>query len=259
MGYFVRLLVGAVAMLAPGLAQAAPEEIQVYMDEINPVGHFGLDVHVNYVARADLTADYLGQQQTRHRLRVTPEFSYALSPNWELGAYLPLASSVDGHTTIDGEKLRIKYLAPRAEGQAWFWGANFEIGRVVRRTDLNPWNAEFKGIFGARKGPFTLAFNTNFDWAVHGPDEGPTTLQLASRASYDITPDFTIGVENYNDLGPVRHLSGDLSRQEQALFLTLDKGLGDWDLQVGLGRGYGANPDGWILKAMIGVPIDRRK
>jgi hypothetical protein len=245
--------------LIGGPALAADEEIQVYMDELNPTHHFGLDVHINYVTSGDRIADWPGQQQSLHRLRVTPEFSFALSPNWELGAYLPLMTAEDGHYSTDGVKGRIKFLASRPEGQHWFWGANFELGRVDRRQDINPWNAELKGILGTHNGPWTLAMNANVDWAVKGPDTGPTTLQIATRASYDIAPDFTIGVENYNDLGPVRHLGGDLSKQEQAVFLTVDKGLGDWDLQVGVGRGYGDNSDNWILKAMVGIPIDRRK
>ena len=249
----------AAGLAAAAPASAAPEEIQVYMDEINPVHHFGLDVHVNYVADGDLTADYPGQQQTRRRTRITPEFSFALSPQWELGAYLPLTSLDDqGRYTVDGEKLRIKYIAPHAEDGA-FWGGNFEIGKVVRRTDINPWNAEFKGIFGTHNGPWTLALNTNFDWAVKGPDKGPATLELATKASYAIAPDFSIGLESYNDVGEVRHLGGDLSRLEHSTYLAIDKDFGDWGLNFGVGRGYGENPDHWIVKAIIGVPIDRRR
>jgi hypothetical protein len=34
---------------AAGAAQAAPEEVQVYMNEMSAPGAFGLDVHVNDV------------------------------------------------------------------------------------------------------------------------------------------------------------------------------------------------------------------
>jgi hypothetical protein len=249
---------GALALIgSPALA--ADEEIQVYMDEMNKAGHFGLDTHVNYVVSGDRLTDFPGQQQSLHRVRVTPEFSFGLTDNIELGAYLPLMTGIDGHYSADGVKGRIKFIAPRAEGREWFWGANFELGRVDNRLDINPWNAELKGILGARHGPWTLAANANFDWAVKGPDKGPTTLQLAAKATYDIAPDFAVGLETYNDLGPVRHLGGDLSRQEQALYLVMDKTFGDWDLDFGVGRGYGDNPDKWTIKAIIGVPIDRRK
>ena len=240
-------------------ALAADEEIQVYMDEMNKAGHFGLDTHVNYVASGDRVADFAGQEQNLHRVRVTPEWSYGLTDHIELGAYLPLMTGVDGHFAADGVKGRIKFIAPRPETQTWFCGVNFELGRVAHRLDENPWNAELKWIAGTHNGPWTLAANANFDWAVKGPNTGPTTLQIATKATYDIAPDFAIGVESYNDLGPVRHLGGDLTRQEQALYLVVDKTFGDWDLDFGVGRGYGDNPDKWTIKAIIGVPIDRRK
>jgi hypothetical protein len=255
-------LIGACGLALAGVAGpalAAGEEIQVYMDEISPKGHFGLDVHVNYVADGDLVADYPGQQQSRHRLRITPEWSYAITPNLELGAYLPLASYEDGHLTVDGEKLRLKFVAPRPEGRNWFWGANFEIGKVVHRTDINPWNAEAKGIIGTRNGPWTLALNTNIGWVVDGPDKGPAALELATKVSYDLAPDFAIGIESFNDVGELRHLGGDLTALEHSTYVTLDKGFGDWELNFGVGRGYGENPDQWIVKAIIGIPIDRRK
>jgi hypothetical protein len=229
------------------------------MDEISPKGHFGLDVHVNYVADGHLVADYPGQQQSRHRLRITPEWSYAITPNLELGAYLPLASYEDGHLTVDGEKLRLKFVATQPQGRNWFWGANFEIGKVVHRTDINPWNAEAKGIIGTRNGPWTLALNTNIGWAVDGPDKGPAALELATKVSYDLAPDFAVGIESFNDVGELRHLGGDLTALEHSTYVTVDKGFGDWELNFGVGRGYGDNPDQWIVKAIIGIPIDRRK
>lgn len=248
---------GIAATLAPLAARAADEEIQVYMDEMDDVGRFGLDVHLNYTpkgARAD--ADYLGQQASNHRFRITPEFSYGLTPNIELGAYLPLATiDGSGRTEIGGVKGRIKFIAPKAEGSPFFWGLNFELGRVRRDLDINPWNAELKGIAGFRNGPWTVAGNLNLDWVVSGPEHSPATLQLATRVTYDLGKDFDVGVESYNDLGPARHL-GRLGDQDQTLYLVADKGFGKWDLQVGVGYGYGAPADRWILKAIVGVPID---
>jgi hypothetical protein len=251
----------ALALGAAGPALAAGEEIQVYMDEISPKGHFGLDVHVNYVADGVKTFDYAGQQQSLHRVRITPEWSWAVGDTLELGAYLPLATISDGDFKVDGAKLRLKFVAPRPENSDWFWGANFEIGKVAERIDINPWNAEAKGIIGARKGPWTMALNTNFGWVVDGPDKGDGVgLEIATKLSYAIAPDFAIGVESYNDVGEVSHLGGDLTRLEHSTYVTFDRSFGDWELNFGVGKGYGdANPDEWIVKAIIGIPIDRRK
>mgnify|MGYP001556617672 CR=1 FL=1 len=62
------LAVSAVA--APG-ARAADEEIQVYMDEIGPVGAVGLDLHLNYVPAGRTLPDYPGGQVSEGRFRLT--------------------------------------------------------------------------------------------------------------------------------------------------------------------------------------------
>jgi len=133
-------------------AHAAPEEVQVYMDEINPAGTAGLDVHLNYVTSGQPGADYAGAEPSLHDFRVTPEFSLGLGSGFEAGLYLPLATlSSDGVFRAQGVKARIKWIAPHAQDSAFYWGANFELGRVAYRLDQNPWNAELKGIAGWRR------------------------------------------------------------------------------------------------------------
>jgi hypothetical protein len=255
----IRLALIALAGLAllPSAASAADEEIQVYMDEMNPKGGYGLDVHLNYVPKGRAAnADYAGQMASDGRFRITPEWSYGLTKDVELGLYLPLATiDRDGRAEVGGVKGRIKWIAPRAQGQDWFWGANFEIGRVRRSLDINPWNAELKGILGVRKGPWTLASNLNVDWAVSGPDKGPVTYQLATKASYKLAEDLSLGLESYNDLGAARRFAR-LSENNQQVYAVIDKGFGKWDLDLGVGRGWGNPEDQLTIKAIVGVPID---
>lgn len=250
-------VIALAASLLPAAARASPEEVQVYMDEMNRPGDVGLDVHLNYAVKGQAVADYPGQQLSDRRLRITPEFSYGLTPNIELGLYLPLADlDRDGRLAADGAKVRVKFIAPKAPAQDWFWGANFEVGRVDRRLDLNPWNAELKAIWGIRRGPWTLAANGNLDWVVSGPGPRPTTFEADAKLSYQLHEGFAVGVETYNDLGGGRDF-GRLSSGDQRLFLVVDKSLGRWDLNLGTGYGFGRPQDEWILKAIIGVPIGR--
>ena len=242
-------------LLTGGAAVAAPEEIQVYMDEMSVPGTFGLDIHTNYVVTGDLLSDRLGEQQSLHRLRVTPEFAYGLTPNLEAGLYLPLATlDGAGRLGVDGAKVRLKFIAPKAPGQTWFWGLNFEIGGVDRRLDANPYNAELKGIVGARAGPWTVAFNANLDFKVSGPAPSPASLDLDTKVSYALGKSLAIGVETYNGAGEL-HALGRFGASEQSTFATIDKSFGRWDVNLGLGSGYGANADHFIIKAVIGVPI----
>ncbi len=254
------MILGAVcAMFIATPALAGPEEIQVYMDELGAPGELGLDIHTNYVLSGALTNEYPGEQQSLHRLRVTPEFSLGLTNNLELGAYLPLATfDRSGRLGIDGIKFRLKYILPRATGQKWFVGANFEIGRVSHRLDINPYNAEFKGIAGVRFGKWTAAVNANIDFTVSGPAPGPASLEIATKLNYALSPRVALGVENFTGVGEFRAL-GQFGNSEQASYLTIDTSFGRWDLNLGIGRGYGSNPDKWIVKAVIGVPIGRRR
>jgi hypothetical protein len=250
-------MAGVLAVLgAAGAASAADEEIQVYMDEIGPPKRLGLDVHLNFVPEGRVQPDYPGEQASGGRTRITPEWSYALNPNLELGAYLPL-TTIDRHGSFaaDGAKVRIKWVAPKADGQDSFWGLNFEIGRVAHTLDNNPWNAELKGIVGTRKGPWTMAANLNVDWVVSGPDQGASPdLQLALKIDYSLDKETAVGIETYNALGTVR-APGRFAQGDHQTFLVVDRGFGRWDLNFGVGYGYGRPEDRWIVKAVVGVPI----
>ena len=250
-------LAGAAAViLASGAAQAAPEEIQVYMDDMSNPGQFGLDVHTNYVATGYASHDYPGEQQSLNRFRVTPEFAYGVTPNLELGLYLPLAT-LDSQDRLGlyGVKLRVKYIAPKAESQTWFWGANLEIGGVTHQLDQNPYNAELKGIVGRRIGPWTLAFNANVDFKISGPASAPASLDLDTKVSYALSKTLAIGFETYNGAGAFGKL-GDFGHSDASSFATIDKSFGRWDVNFGVGSGYGSSRDRLIIKAIIGVPID---
>lgn len=252
----VLALSGLIAWAQPALA--APEEVQVYMDEINPAGGVGLDIHANYVPSGDRATDYPGEQPSLHRWRITPEFSLGLGGGFEAGLYLPLTTIAPGEPwQAGGVKARIKWLAPHGD-EGFYWGANLEIGRVSHRLDSNPWNGELKLIGGWRQGRWRVGMNGNFDFVVDGPGHDPVTAELASKIDYQVTNAIRLGVESYNGLGPMRD-PGHLSDQEHATYLTMDAKLGRWDMNAGIGRGYGANADRTIVKFIIGVPIGREK
>lgn len=248
------LLGMAAALALAGPARAADEEIQVYMDEINAPGTFGLDVHLNTVAQGSAALDYPGAEASRHRWRITPEFSYALNRTTELGLYLPLATiAADGRLRVQGIKARLKWLAPhRAEG--WYGGVNLEVGRVAYRLDQNPWNAELKLIGGWRRGRWLVGVNGNIDAVVAGPAPAATTAELGVKAGYRLTPGMTVGLESYNGLGLLRR-PGRFGQAEHATYATLDTHVGRWDLNLGVGKGYGTSGDDLIVKCIIGVPI----
>jgi hypothetical protein len=254
-----RLLAIAIASLSlVGPALAADEEIQVYEDDMDKPGQFGLDLHNNYVFSGESTPDYPGEMSPVHRYRLTPEWSYGLTKEVELGLYLPLAEvDAAGHAEASGIKGRIKWIAAHPETQNWYWGLNLEVGRVSHALDINPWNAELKGIWGWRKGRWSVAMNANLDWTISRPDPATASLDIDTKIAYSLTKDFAVGVESYNGFGAFNNF-GDFAGSDQALYGAVDASIGKWDLNFGVGHGYGASRDGWIAKAIISVPIDDR-
>src|SRR5690242_4326440 len=110
--------------LSPAVASAAPEEIQVYLDDLVGTGNFGTDVHNNYVVSGDRTPPYPGGEAPEHVYRLTPEFYYGLSDTLELGLYVLTTRQPGRDPTFDGPKLRVKFIAPHDGERGAFWGAN---------------------------------------------------------------------------------------------------------------------------------------
>ncbi len=256
--FLTRILGGLVLAAAAAPAFAAPEEIQVYMDEMGKPGEFGLDLHNNYVAEGRRIPAYAGEETPRGTYRFTPEFALGLTDNLELGAYVLTTLDSHGAYRVDGEKLRLKFIAPKTEHQDWWWGANFEIGKVQRHLDINPWNAELKAIYGWRRGRWTVAGNTNFDWAVSGPARGPVSIEQDIKVSWAVKKDFNLGIETYDGLGDADHLGGRYGDLDHVIYAVADTSWRGFDLNLGVGRGLTrATEDRWVLKAIVGVPLQR--
>jgi len=247
--------IGGSALTVPGQAAAAPEEIQVYEDDLVKPGGVGLDLHFNDVLSGDPHPDHPGGAAPEHSFRFTPEFYYGLAPNLEVGVYVLSQIERDGTTTVGGGKVRLKYIAPKArEDQPFYWGVNFEIGRVSNRYDVNPWNAELKGIAGYVRGPWKVVGNANLDWTVSGPDRQKPTLNLSAKVAYAVARDLSLGFETYNDIGNT-HDFGRFGAQTQGLYVVADTSLHGWDLNLGIGRGLTGSTDHWVIKAVVGVPF----
>lgn len=234
------------------ICAAAPEEIQVYIDDITEPGHIGADIHNSYVASGSKTPDFPGAQAPDGVYRLTPEIYYGLNKNIELGLYLLSSYGPDGRASFDGEKLRVKYIATHDTTKGSFWGANFELGRVARRFAEEPWNAELKGIYGFRTGRWMFAFNPNLDWGFSGQTTSPVTFRMDTKLAYKTGTHYAVGVEMYNDMGPLDDL-GHLSRQNELLYGVVDVEMKYLDLNFGVGRGLTTASDRWVLKLIVGL------
>ena len=252
-----KVLIASLALCAAGGCWAAPEEIQVYLDEFAEPGKFGLDFHTNYVLSAQPGS------VTRRMLRVTPELSYGINENWEAALYWltsagPMQS--DGRPVTDGAKVRVKW-RPRAPtpDSPWYGAINVEVGQLSRRFYPDQTSAEVKFIGVYQKDKWTLGANLNIDRALRSNAQQPATSELDTKVAYRISAvdqgDLRLGLENYQFLGAIRPQAGPGTRTSST-FLVADFTVRHWDLNIGLGKASGVSTDKWLVKAIIGMPLD---
>ncbi len=238
---------------APG-AVAAPDEIQVYTEEMNDPGEFGLELHANYALEGAKEAAYEGEKPGHQMLQITPEFSYGVTKTWEAGLYLPMAFGPDGNLYNNGLRLRMKYIAPREEGARFFWGLNTELGYSSRRTSESYWGMELRPIIGYRDDDWLLSFNPilNLDLSnnVSRAPQFEPGLKITRKAAEGLQA----GFEYYGEYGPLRRIQP-ADQRSQALYAVMDMEKKDFDVNFGIGHGSSQNPDKWVAKAIIAFPF----
>jgi hypothetical protein len=246
------LLIGA----QPARAELS-DEIQVYTDDINEPGRFGLELHVNTTPKGRRTPDYPGEVVPYHGWRITPEFSYGIAPSWEAGLYLPVSRDASGNTQLAGTKLRLKWLPVKpAEGEAgWFFGANGELSRLKKRFSESRTGFELRLMGGWRDPDWLFAVNPVFGWNLSdGMRSRTADLALAAKVARTVTSDVAVGLEYYSDLGTTRRILP-LSQQGNVLYAAVDARARGWDINFGIGRGLTRSADDLTVKAIFGFPF----
>jgi hypothetical protein len=240
-------------LLACAQAAAAPEEIQVYTNDVNAPGEFGLELHVNYVLEGLRAPAYSGQLPTNHMLQVTPEFSYGFAKNWDAGLYLLSSRASDGNVYANGAKLRVKYIAP-AEG-AIFWGINVEYGRTSKRVTESNANIEIRPIIGWRNDKWLVSFNPIVGVAVTGTVSREPSFSPAVKVARAIKEGIQLGFEHYADMGGIHHMPA-FNQQEHTFYGVIDIERKGFDLNFGIGRAItGGTADKWVAKMIVGIPF----
>ena len=238
-----------------GPAFAAPDEIQVYTDDMDAPGDVGLELHINYVPKGAKTPSYRGEMISNHRLQVTPEFSYGFTKELEGGLYLPFALSGDGNFYNNGLRLRLKYIAEQPENSAFFWGLNTELGYFTRRVSDSTWGMELRPIWGVRWNKWTFDINPIIDLPLSTGGIRSAAFEPAVKLSREVAHGVELGIEHYSGLGPLRDLSP-ASQQEHSVYAVADVALKGMELNVGICKGYKNTEDEWVMKAIVAMPID---
>jgi hypothetical protein len=253
----VRTLITALACGAALAAHAElSDEIQVYTDDINAPGEFGLELHVNATPSGRRAPNYPGEVTPHHGWRLTPEFSYGLSRDWEAGLYLPASRDAAGNAQLAGAKVRLKWLPVHADDAGgWFFGANAELSRLKAQFSESRTSAELRVMAGWRDAKWLVAVNPVFGWNLSGAlRSGTPDMSLGTKVARNVAEAVALGLEYYSELGTARHLQWS-SRQPQELFAAVDAKVRGIDINFGIGRGLNAASDKWTVKAIVGVPL----
>jgi hypothetical protein len=235
-------------------ASAAPDEIQVYTEEINVPGEFGLEQHLNYTLEGAKTPDFLGQMTSHHVLQVTPEFSYGITETLEGGLYLPIAFTADGNSYINGLRLRLKFIAPRAAEEKFFYGLNVEVGYDAPRTSQSNTGMELRPIIGYRDEVWLLSFNPILNVALAANADHQPQFEPALKLAHRVVDEVRAGFEYYGEFGGVNHLLP-VAQSVQTLFAVVDVEVQGWDVNFGIGRGNTNASDKWVAKGIIALPF----
>jgi hypothetical protein len=233
---------------------AAPDEIQVYTEEMNDPGEFGLELHVNYVIEGAKTSSYEGESPSHHMLQTTPEFSYGISKNWEAGMYVPVAYEENGNLYGNGLRLRMKYMTTPAAGSSVFMGLNTEIGYSNKRVSESEWGMELRPIIGIRTENWLLSFNPILNMDLSPDFSHQAQFEPALKVSRKVVEGLHAGLEYYGEYGYTNDILP-ASQRVNYLYAAMDIEQKDFDINFGIGWGDSNAPDKLIAKAIIAFPF----
>lgn len=244
-------VLGAAALLASLPVRAIQDEIQVYTDDIDAPGEYGLETHINTTPRGRRTPAYPGDVPPYHSLRLTPEFSRGLTRDLEAGFYLPTVMDSDGKYYTSAWKLRLKWLPLHDDNGGWYFGTNHELGWLNRQYSESRREYELRVIGGYRTDKWLLGANAILGWALTPGYTGSPDTTLAFKAVHEVVPGFSLGAEYYRDIGT---LAQRLPREEQdrTLYLIAEAERGRWNINFGVGHGLTPATDNWTIKTIIG-------
>jgi len=232
------------------------DEIQVYDGEINQPGEFGLELHLNATPNGKSAEAFNRERVADRGVRLTPEFTYGLSKNFELGFYLPMIYTPQYGYEVAGYKPRIKWMPLQSDDlNPWSLGLNVEYVQLKNGMDDSNKSAEARFIAAWEGQDWSFAVNPIIDKKLSKNKDETPDLNIYSSALLHREGFFkSIGIEYYEALGPYRNFSPS-SEQAKQLFLVantnIEQGLlKDWSIHLGAGYGWDS-ADRFTVKMII--------
>jgi hypothetical protein len=235
----VRLIaLGALATLARPAHALDPFEIQVYDGTANARGVAAVELHTNWFASGNRTAD--APELPLHRqAHATLEPSFGVTDAWELGAYLQSALRADGHFDYAGTKLRTKFVLPHEKHLRL--GVNLEVSLLPEAYDRDRWGGEIRPILGYYDDGWLVVANPIVST--------PLAFEPALKVTRELQGIVAVGVEYYGSFAS--------SATQHELFEVVDLlAFKSFELNFGVGEGLNAASNRMVLKMILGYAFD---
>jgi hypothetical protein len=250
--------IGLLFALASGSAYAVlQDEIQVYDDQINDPGQWGLQMHLNSTPSGPRYIPPQDGMVDTHGYRSTAEVSYGLTPTLEAGLYLPVVHGYYDGTQFAGPRVRLKWIPQKAPDQGGvFYGLNVEVSDIKPIYEPTQQMVELRSIIGYKDEKWLWDVNPTLDYNLRpGYRQGGPVFSPQFKVGRTILPGLMGGFEYYPVIGTLNGLYP-YYQQNNVLFAALDVNMKPWVINFGVGKGLSQAADGWTIKAIIDIPLD---
>lgn len=240
-----------VVAIAAGVSNALgqTDEIQVYDAEIAAPGKFNLMLHNNFTPTGETTPAFVNAIVPDKSLNGALEWAFGVTDWFETGLYLPVYSASQHlGMTLDALKLRELFVTPNAGQRTFFYGVNIELSYNADFWELSRFTSEIRPIIGWHWQPVDLIINPILETDYSGI--GELDFSPAVRLAYNVSPRWSVAVEEYADVGPLRgfHSASDQSHQ---LYGVFNRKGNLFDIECGAGFGLTDTSDKMTLKLML--------
>jgi len=238
-------------------AFALPDELEVHTDDTSAAGQFSLDVIANYTASGPRWPSDEGLRPSAHLLQISPDLSYGITSNTQIGLQLFASISSGGDGRIDGGRIELLSMLLRPDDDdddGLFLGGLFEAGHLPSTLSSNDLDAEMKMILGYRTGRWLFATNPEVGFKLSGKGSSSPDFAIKFKAAYRMAQGYSLGLEHYGDLGQ-SHNFGTLNQQSQQTFAVVDFKARGMEFNIGIGRGWNDESERWVLKSVLSFPF----
>src|SRR5215475_15313451 len=238
-----------VLMLLQQVPSAPTDEIQVYDGHLAEVGTFNLTWHQNFTPKGSVEPAFPGGLISNHAYVGVPEWAYGVTEWFELGLYMPLYSFTNDYgSSLNGFKIRTLFAIPKAGKRTFFYGANFEFSFNAKQWNTKRFTSEIRPIVGWHLGDTDIIINPILDNSYIGLKN--LDLAPALRIARKFTPNWTIGIEQYSDYGPLHSLNTFHDQAHQFYFVA-NRAVKGINVEAGVGIGVTASTDKLRLKLIL--------